>query len=113
MKTTVKVTPSEDDSTNFCSADPVAQALRVAVGLPRCTAATASRFEAMAQPSRLFARGPKGQVKCDTPRAVAEWIKHWDETGDGEPFEFDVTVGPRELVSTEFWIPGCGVYGSR
>ena len=112
MKTTVKVIPQSDDSTNFSTADPVAQALRVAVGLPRCTAATARRIEAMAQPGRLFARGPKGQVKCETPEAVRDWILHWDETGKGKPFEFEVEIGKQEQVSAEWLIPGYGRIGN-
>jgi hypothetical protein len=111
MKTTVKVIPQSDDSTNFSTADPVAQALRVAVGLPRCTAATARRIEAMAQPSRLFARGPKGQVKCETPHAVRDWIMNWDETGEGEPFDFEVEIGPVAEVSADYLIPGAHRFG--
>ena len=107
----VLVRPQADDSTNFSTADPVAQALRIAVGLPRCTAATARRIEAMAQPSRLFARGPSGQVKCETPKAVRDWIMRWDATGEGEPFEFEVEIGPVEEVSAGYLIPGAEVWG--
>jgi hypothetical protein len=107
----ITVTPHEDDSTNHCAADPIAQALREAVGLERCTAASASRFAAMAQPSRLFARGPKGQIMCETPRLVRDWIVDWDNGAGGEPITFDVEITPRTEVSSEYYIPGSGIFG--
>lgn len=113
MMITIKVSPREDDSTNHCAADPVAQGLREGVGLPRCTAATASRFAAMAQPSRLFARGPKGQIMCETPEYVRAWILEWDRSGTGEPFTFEVEMGPKAMVNNEYILPGTARFGSQ
>jgi hypothetical protein len=54
-------------STNVCTKCPVARALRRAVGLEEDGA---SRWEAMAQPGRLFAQGVDTRIMCKTPDAV-------------------------------------------
>lgn len=89
MKLTIKVQPHEDDSTRMGSCCPVAQALRLAVGLERCTLKTGSRFEAFAGAGYLTAIGPEGTILMSTPGEVSDWIRLWDETGEGEPISFE------------------------
>lgn len=113
-KLTINVRPQDGDSTNVCSLDPVAQALREAVGLSRATPATASRFDAFAQPTRLYAVGARLTIMCDTPPAVAAWIKRWDATGEGAPFSFEVEAQPTDRrAPINFVIPGAQMPTAR
>lgn len=90
MKLTVKVRPHEEDSTCSSSCCPVANAPRIAVGLDRVTLKQASRFQASAGLNYLTAVGPLGTVLCNTPPEVSDWIRRYDLTGEGEPFDFEV-----------------------
>lgn len=121
MKLKIEVRPQEGDSTNVCTLDPVAQALRKAVGLKRAghphgakgIRPGTSRSDAMAQPSRLYASGPLGIVECETPKEVRDWILRWDETGEGEPFDFEVVARKQTggyAARMEFQFPGMGHY---
>lgn len=92
MKLTVKVVPQASDASHMSTCCPVANALRVAVGLDRASPKTASKYEACAGKNYLAATGPNGHVACATPPAVAKWIEWWDAMGEGEPFEFEVTA---------------------
>lgn len=100
MKLTIKVRPHEEDST-LSSSCPVANALRVAVGLERCNLKTASRFSAAAGAIYLTAIGPKGTVICKTPLEVRDWIARWDMTGEGVEFDFEVETSGEKNPSND------------
>ncbi len=104
----VQVTQDDIDTgcTLICTLDPITQALRRAVGLEPATFATATRFDAFTQPSRLYARGPKGQVQCETPHGVRKRLLAWDERGEMEPFEFEVSTVPDEQPPYGWIFPG-------
>lgn len=109
MKLKIEVRPQEGDSTHSCVLDPVAQALRVAVGLPRNQHPHegnriypgVTRYEAASGCSYLYASAGRTHVLCATPPAVAAWIKRWDETGEGEPFTFEIATHPRKPTMAE------------
>ncbi len=105
MKIEVTAEDIKGASTNMCSMCPVAQAMRRAVGLDPATPETASRFDAMAQPSRLFANGIKGMIACDTPPEVRAAILEWDAKGKMEPFTFEVPTTQRPPLY-EWNLPG-------
>lgn len=107
MKIKINVRPRDTDSTSICSICPVAQALREAVGLEYGTWQNASRFDAFAQPTRLFAVGPKGRIMCDTPREVADRIREYDVTGSCDEFSFEVEMdSSRDRAPVNYVIPG-------
>lgn len=103
----VEVTAEDIDgaSTNICTLDPITQAMRRAVGLNKATFATATRFDAFTQPSRMYARGPKGQIQCETPVGVRKRILEWDASGTMEPFEFDAPSAPDKAPHYNFMYP--------
>ena len=86
----IEVRPQKNDSTNVCTLCPVAQALLKAAGLPRATPADARRAICMAQPDRLNIQSHRLRYAGPTPPKVAEWIKRWDATGEGDPFDFEL-----------------------
>jgi hypothetical protein len=107
-KIKIEVTQEDIDGgcTHICTLDPITQAVRRALGLVAATFATATRFDAFTQPSRMFAKGPKGQIQCETPHGVRKRILAWDEGKGMEPFDFELALVANKQPDYAFVFPG-------
>jgi len=111
MKTTINVVPTAEDG-QLCTDNPIANALRAVVGLPRANLKTCRRIQGMAQPSRLFARNEGKMIKEWTTPEVRDWLVRWYDTMDCGAISFDVDVVPAAEVNAGWLIPNGERYGN-